>query len=522
MTDGRSESCISTTCSAPVWRDDVMGALNPLKRLASQTAIYGISSVFGRFLNYLLVPLLTYRFAPSEYGVIAEFYAYMGFLAVVLLFGLETGYFRFRVRGEWSPETVYGTVLRFLVLANAAFLLLAIAWQAPLAELIRHAEHAEYVWWCAAILALDSVGAAAFARLRAEERAIRFATIKLLEIGANIGLTLFFVLLCRQAHAADPMSLLGQLWDPRIGVGYVFIANLVASLVKLILLTPQFGAGLGRFDPALFRSLLRYSLPMVAIGFAGIINEMLDRAALKYLLPYDPETNMAQLGIYSACYKLAVLMTLFIQAFRYAGEPFFFSYAKQRDAREIYALVLTWFVIGCVLLFLVVTLYIDLFQYFVGAPYREGLDVVPVLLIAGILFGIYINLSIWYKLTDRTLMGAGVALVGSMMTILLLFWWVPRFGYRGAAWAHLACYGTMVVLSYLLGRRYYPVPYEITRVFGYIALGVLLYLGAQLLKTQFAWPALLVGTLCLICYLSVVVLLDGGRLWRQRSTAKSR
>ena len=490
--------------------------MNPLKRLASQTAVYGVSSVFGRLLNYLLVPLLTYSFAPAEYGVVAELYAYMGFLAVVLLFGLETGYFRFRAKDDWPSETVYGTVLGFLVLANGAFLLCAVVYQTPIAALVRHADHSEYIWWCAAILALDSVGAAAFARLRAEERAVRFATIKLLEIGVNVGLTLFFVYFCRRAFDADPNSLLGSLWNPQIGIGYVFIANLAASLVKLVLVAPQLGGGLGRFDPVLFRRLLRYSLPMVVIGFAGITNEMLDRAALKYLLPYDTETNMAQLGIYSACYKLSVLMALFIQAFRYAGEPFFFSYAKQRDARETYALVLTWFVIGCVFLFLVVTLYLDLFQYFVGEAYREGLHVVPVLLLASTLLGVYVNLSIWYKLTDRTLMGAGVALIGAGITVGLLLWWVPRFGYEGAAWAHLVCYGAMVLLSYLLGRRYYPVPYEIARVLGYILFGAGLYLSSRLLTSELGWNAMVAGTLCLMVYVIAVAVIDGRRLLRRQ------
>jgi len=491
--------------------------LNPLKRLASQTAVYGVSSVLGRFLNYLLVPFLTYTFAPAEYGVVAEFYAYMGFLAVLLAFGLETGYFRFRAGGEWRPETVYGTVLSFLVLVNALSFLAFLLWSQPLAALLRHAEHPEYIGWCAAILALDSIGAVAFARLRAEERAGYFATIKLIEIGANVGLTIFFIYVARQAHEADPESLIGRIWDPDIGIGYVFIANLAASALKLLLLTPQFVSGLGAFDTGLFKRLIRYSLPMVIIGMAGIVNEMLDRAALKYLLPHDDATNMAQLGIYSACYKLSILMSLFIQAFRYAGEPFFFSYAKRHDAGRTYAVVLNWFVLCCVFLFLLVTLYIDVFQYFVGAEYRSGLDVVPVLLLANLLLGVYVNLSIWYKLTDRTLMGAGVSLIGSAITIGLLFWWVPVHGYMGAAWAHLVCYGTMVVLSYALGRRYYPVPYDVWRVLGHIAFGIGLYLASRWLVTEQGWHWLVAGTVCMAAFLIVV----GWEAWRLRRGASA-
>ena len=492
--------------------------MNPLKRLASQTAVYGVSSVLGRFLNYLLVPLLTYTFAPAQYGVVAEFYAYMGFLAVLLTFGLETGYFRFRAGGEQTPAVVYATALRVLLVANLAFLLGAWLLRQPAADLLRHPLHPEYIWWCAAILALDSIGAIAFARLRAENRALRFAVVKVLEIALNVGLNLVFILGLKAAFETDPGSSLGRLWDPAIGIGYVFIANLAASLLKLLMLTPQFRGALAGFDGALFRRLIRYSLPMVVIGLAGIVNEMLDRAALKYLLPYDDATNMAQLGIYSACYKLSILMTLFIQAFRYAGEPFFFAYAKRADAGRTYAIVLNWFVICCVFLFLLVTLFLDVFQYFVGAPYREGLGVVPVLLFANLLLGIYVNLSIWYKLTDRTLMGAGVSLIGAAITVTVLLTLIPRFGYAGAAWAHLACYSAMVVISYLLGRRYYPVPYDLKRVFGYLALGLGLYGASRVLVAGMGWGALPVGFALMALFFVLVFVADGRVLIRRRGT----
>ena len=213
--------------------------MNPLRRLASQTAVYGVSSVFGRFLNYLLVPLFTYTFAPAEYGVVAEFYAYMGFMAVLLVFGLETGYFRFREGSEWSGDVVYATALRFVLVANGIFFAAAFLFQAPIADLVDHADHPEYIWWIAAILAFDSVGAVAFARLRAENRAVRFAAIKVFEICINIGINLFFIVWCRRMFDSDPESFLGSLWNPAIGIGYVFIANLVASAVKVVALAPQ-------------------------------------------------------------------------------------------------------------------------------------------------------------------------------------------------------------------------------------------------------------------------------------------
>lgn len=490
--------------------------MNPLKRLASQTAVYGVSSIVGRFLNYLLVPLFTYYFSPAEYGVVSEFYAYTGFLAVVLVFGLETGYFRFRGTTGAAPDVAYSTALRFLLGANFGFLALIVLFDRQIADGLRHGDHPEYVVWMAAILALDSVAAAAFARLRAEDRPWRFAGIKLIEILVTVGLNLFFIVLCRDAHNHDPDSLLGRLWSPEIGVGYIFIANLVGSAVKWLLLLPQLRGIAAGFDRALFGRMMRYSLPMVVIGFAGVINEMLDRAMMKYLLPYDAATNLAMLGIYSACYKLSILMSLFIQAFRYAGEPFFFAHAGNKDAPRLYADVLHAFVIFCVFVFLLVTLYLDIFQYFIGAPFRVGLQVVPILLLANLFLGIYINLSIWYKLTDRTLLGAGVALGGAVVTIVLNLWWVPVMGYMGAAWATLVCYAAMAAASYLLGRRYYPVPYRVRRAFGYIGLGLLLYfVNAQLLANT-SVPALVSGSILLAVYLVVAYAADGRRLlqWR--------
>jgi O-antigen/teichoic acid export membrane protein len=253
---------------------------------------------------------------------------------------------------------------------------------------------------------------------------------------------------------------------------------------------------------------------MVVIGLAGIVNEMLDRAALKYLLPYDDETNLAQLGIYSACYKLSILMVLFIQAFRYAGEPFFFAYAKRDDAKQTYALVLNWFVIFCVFIFLLVTLYLDIFQYFIGADYREGLHVVPLLLVANLLLGVYVNLSIWYKLTDRTLMGAWVSLLGAAVTVVMLWVLVPRFGYEGAAWAHLACYGIMVLVSFVLGRRYYPVPYDLRRVIGYLALGIGIYAVSAPMTETLGWHSAVTGTVLMLAFLGLVGAIEGRGLAR--------
>ena len=494
-------------------------ALNALRKLASQTVIYGLSSIIGRFLNYLLVPLYTYTFAATDYGVVSEFYAYAGFFAVLLTLGLETGYFRFRNRDGITAGTAYPAALSVLLMANLAWVMAIIVYRQPLADLLRYPDHPEYLAWFGLILAMDAISALPFARLRAEERAWRFAGIKIAEILFAIGFNLLFLLGWPKIAALWPESPIARLYDPAIGVGYIFLANLIASAFKLLLLTPQFRGVRYRAGLRVIKPLLAYSLPMVVIGFAGVINEMLDRAILKYLLPYDLKENLRILGIYGACYKLSILMTLFVQAFRYAGEPFFFAYAGRADAQRAYALVMRYFVIFCVFIFLLVTLFLDVFKYFIGAEYREGLDVVPILLMANLFLGVYVNLSVWYKLTDRTGMGAWVSLIAAFMTIGLNFWWIPLIGYRGAAWAHLACYGGMAVASWLLGRRFYPVPYPVFRILFYILLGVGLYCADREFVEFCGWNAWQTGMALMGAYLIVVAVADLWPLLRRRTLA---
>jgi O-antigen/teichoic acid export membrane protein len=467
-----------------------------LKKLASQTAIYGLSSIFGRFLNYLLVPLYTYYFTATQYGVVSEFYAYSGFLSVFLLLGFETGYFRFRA----DNPNAYATALSFVVLLNLSIFALISALNSSISSALNYENHREYVLYFALILTFDAIAALPFARLRAENRALRFASIKIFEILLTVGLSLFFIVWCPKLHAQH-IEWITYVYSPDVGVGYIFLANLLASGAKFLFLSPQlFGFHVG-FDWQLFKKMARYSLPMVVIAFAGIINEMLDRALLKYLLPFDNATNLAQLGIYSACYKLSILMTLFIQAFRYAAEPFFFSYAKNADAKLVYANVLHYFSIFCVFIFLLVTLYLDFFKYFIGQEFRAGLHVVPILLLANLFLGLYVNLSIWYKLSDRTLMGAGVSLFGAGLTVALNFYWIPKFGYTGSAYATLICYAAMAVLSYLLGQKFYRVDYDVKSVLGYLLFGVSLYLANMRLQPLLQWQTGFLATELIILYL---------------------
>ncbi len=479
-----------------------------IKKLASQTAIYGLSSIFGRFLNYLLVPLLTYHFSAGQYGVISEFYAYAGFFSVLLLLGFDTGYFRFRNKQSLAGDKAYSTALWFVLQVNVWFFTL-IVWINPwLSDILGYKDHPFYVLCFSLILVMDAIASIPFARLRAEDKAFRFAGVKIAEILITLGLTIFFIKICPKLYAEHSFPWIDKIYHPDIGVGYVFIANLIASICKFILLTPQLAGIRWGWSSALFPRMLKYSLPMVVIGFAGIINEMLDRVLLKHLLPHDAATNMKMLGIYSACYKLSILMSLFIQAFRFAAEPFFFSYADKTDSKAIYAKVLKYFVIFCVFIFLLVTLFLDFFKYFVGPEFRSGLTVVPILLLANLFLGIYVNLSIWYKLTDRTFMGAIVSLCAAGLTIYLNIIWIPVYGYTGSAWAHLIGYGGMALASYVLGQIYYPVNYNVFKVLAYIAFGLCLYLIHQYLPSMLNWPNGVLPAVLLGLYLLVAVALE--------------
>lgn len=478
--------------------------MSALKRLASQTAVYGIPSIAGRFLNYLLTYLYTRVFSTDQFGVNSEFYAYSGFFAVLLAFGMETGFFRF-YNGATDSKKVFATTLRFVGGMAVLFLALVYLFAEPIAGALKYSNHQEYIYWFGWMLAIDALCAIPFARLRAENKATVFAGIKLIEIAVNISINIFFLIICRKAYLDNSGSFFAGLYNPAIGVGYIFIANVVASAVKLLLLLPQFGDIRAGFDRQLFRKIVEYSLPMVVIGFAGIINEMLDRMILKYTLPYDDVTNLQQLGIYGACYKLSIIMSLFIQAFRFAAEPFFFAQKNEANAKQVYADVLKYFTIFCVFVFLGVLLYLPEVQRFIGPEFRVGLKVVPVLLMANLFLGIYVNLSVWYKLTDRTGLGALVSIGGAFITVVLNFALIPNLGYMGSAWATLACYFSMAAVSYGLGQRFYPVQYDLKKIIGYPSLGLLIY-GANSyvssLNTNIPWYVTSTGFMLMFLFIA--------------------
>ncbi len=458
--------------------------MDPLKRLAGQTAIYGLSSIVGRLINFLLVPLYTnILFNTGEYGIIAEMYAYVAFLLILLTYGMETAFFRFSHQEPAQKQRVYSTTLMSIMSTSSLFVLLVILFRQPLADILRHPGHTEYIVWLGIIIGLDTLNAIPFARLRAENKAFAFAAIKLIGIAANILFILLFLVLSPWLLENHPQSflapLISRLYDPSIGVGYVFISNLIATAITTILLLPVMLTAGFHFSVNTWKTMLRYAWPLILVGMAGVVNETLDKLLLKYMLP--PDIAMSHVGIYSACYKISVFMTIFIQAFRFAAEPFFFAQAAHEQAREMYARVMKYFVVACLFIFLGIMLFMDIVQYFVGKEFRVGLAVVPILLMANLFLGVYFNLSIWYKLTGQTLYGAWIALAGAAITILLNIWWIPLFGYHGSAWATLICYFAMMVISYLYGQKHYPVPYEMGKILSMIAMALAIYLGSTLL-----------------------------------------
>ena len=452
--------------------------MNPLKKLASQTAVYGASHIIGRFINYLLVPLHTATFATAEYGINNLMYSYVTFFNVLLTYGMETAFFRYAQKHD-KPDEVYSTGLSSLIGSSSVFVLLGLLFASPIAQTIGIGAHPEYVIYFVLIIAFDAVCALPFAYLRQQNKALKFALVKNLSIFINILLNLYFLLVCPYVFNKHQIQL--PLYTGKMDVGYIFLANLIASVITIPLLLSEFLAiTKARFNKTLWRQLMVYGLPLMVVGFAGMINEALDRIILSYMYT-DAQKGLEATGIYGANYKLAILMTLFIQAFRYAAEPFFFNHAKTSDKRDIYGHVMNYFVLVCLGLFLVVTLYIDVFKHFIDSRYWEGLKVVPVLLMANLFLGVYYNLSVWYKLSDKTNVGAVISLIGAGITIAANFALIPILGYEGSAWATLICYFSMVVISYFLGNKYYPIPYQVKQLSAYISLALLLFFTQQLL-----------------------------------------
>lgn len=475
---------------------------NPIKQLFGQTAVYGLGIVLPRLLNYLLLtPFYTRVFERAAYGVITELYAYVVFLLVILTYGMETGFFRYASSSDQRGR-VYTTVLSSLFSSSLLFIILMLSFSGPISGILGYEQHPEYIKWLAVIVGIDAFTSIPFARIRLRNQPLKYALIRIGEVSVNIGLNLFFLYYCPRHTDSE---LVAFLYDENIGIGYVLISNLIASSLKLLLLLPDILAAFrSAFDLKLFKQILRYSYPLLIAGLAGTVNEALDRILLKHLIPLE-QNPMEQLGIYGANYKLAVLMTLFVQMFKYAAEPFFFSKSEEKNAKRLYADVMLFFVVAGLFIFLLVNLYLDYFILFIGSDFREGIRIVPVVLMANLVMGIFFNLSIWYKLTNLTRYGAILVLLGALITVLINAVFIPLYGYIASAWAHLICYSTMVIVSYFWSRKHYAIPYKIGRILAYMAAALAIYLCNRLFLQDMEGYRNLWALLLLIVFGTVVV-----------------
>lgn len=442
---------------------------NPIKSLLGQTAIYGLPTIVGRLLNYFLVPLYTGsdKLQPEDYGVLSELYAWVAFLIVLLPLGMETAFFRF-INQKEDKEAVFRNSFLTVIGFSLVFFLIILLFHQSIASSLGYAAHPEFILALALVVTIDAITALPMAKLRAENRAKEFSIIHFLAIVVNIGLN--FIIIFWLFDSKDPME----------AIFYILVANILASGVKIIGTHKEFLKIKWKYNRALAKEMLMYSIPLVVAGFAGIINETLDRVLMKPLLTGSGMSNkvaLAQVGIYSACYKLAMIVTIFLQAYRYAAEPFFFSQSKNKDRNKLYVKIMNYFIAAVCVVFLGVTLNIDLFKHFIRNPdYWAGLGVVPILLIANVFLGIYINQSIWYKLSGQTRFGAFIALGGAALTILVNVIFIPIYGYWAAAWATLIVYAAQMVASYILGQKHYPINYNLRKFGLYFGTALILFL----------------------------------------------
>ena len=479
--------------------------MNPIKKLLGQTAIYGLPSILGRLLNYLLVPLHTKVIEPEKYGVVSELYAWVAFLIVILTFGMETSFFKF-LHDKEDREEVFRNSFLTVIGINIAFFAIMLFFNQNIADAMLYSDHNEYIILLITIVCIDAVTSLPLAKLRAEEKAVKFAAIQFTSIGVNILLNVILI-----GFVVDRSN-------PEEAVFFILIANLLSSLVKPVMLYKDFLYLKWTYNVELAKEMFKYAAPLVIAGFAGIINETIDRILLKHVTHASGksiEYSMIQVGIYSACYKLAMLVTILLQAYRYAAEPFFFAQAKNQDKNKVYIKVMNYFIAMVCVVFLLVTLNIDIFKHFISKEsYWVGLDVVPVLLLGNIFLGIYYNQSIWYKLSGQTKFGAYIAIGGASLTIIINLLFIPKYGYMACAWATMIVYGAQMVASYLLGQKYYPIKYNLRKFAVYLGSSLLLFW----ISTWFSFEP---GGIVKFLFNNLLLLLFIGVFWFLEDPSKS-
>ena len=467
--------------------------MSEMKSLAKDTAIYGLSSIIGKFLNYLLVPLYTYALArTADYGIVTNIYAWTALLLVLLTYGMETGFFRFVNREDYDAPTVYKTAYGSLLISSSLFVLLVVLFNQPIAGALGYPDHTEFIEMMAVTVALDAFASIPFAYLRYRKQPMLFAALKLLFVVLNIAFNILFLVILGKND-----------------VYYVFLSNILATIIQTLCLLPFTMPNGGRFDGAVLKEMLRYSLPLLILGVAGIMNQTLDRILFPYL--YTGDDAQAQLGIYGACFKVAMVMMMFTQAFRYAYEPFVFAKHKDRQSAEAYADAMKYYIIFSYLILLGVIFYLDIFRYIISSAYWEGLKIVPVVLWTYVFQGVYFNLSFWYKLTDETKWGAYFSLIGLAITLVIQVVGVPVIGYWASCGSSLICYFVIMLMSYALGQKKAPIPYDLKSIGLYTVLTLALlavYYAVRLHTTLNMWVLMAIGTVLIAIYLFVLTRKD--------------
>ena len=495
-----------------------------MKILAKETAIYGISSIVGKFLNWMLVPLYTYVLQQqSDYGIVTNLYAWTALLLVILTYGMETGFFRFSNKEGENPQTVYSTSLIALFTTSLLFAVACVLWKNPIALALGYPSHSEFITLLGIVVAMDAFASIPFAYLRYKKRPLQFAALKLLFVFLNIVLNLFFLVLCPKIQ---DWAIISSWYDPNYGVGYVFVANILATAIQTICLIPAILEGFkgikirglqGVFSWNLLGQMLRYSLPLLVLGVCGIMNQTLDRILFPFF--YTGADAQTQLGIYGACFKVAMVMMMFTQAFRYAYEPFVFAKHKDRESVEAYAAAMKYYIIFSYMILLGMIFYLDLLKFIIAPSYWEGLKIVPIVLWTYIFQGVYFNLSFWYKLTDKTQWGAYFSLIGVIITFGLQAIFVPRIGYVASAASSTVCFFILMLFSYFVGRKHLSIPYDLRRIGIYTGVVVSILAGyyglAQLLPMN-AWAKMGIGSVLFIIYCVLFYHLDGKTLIKKK------
>lgn len=463
-----------------------------LKSLAKETAIYGVSSIVGRFLNYLLVPVYTIALPASSggYGVVTNIYAWVALMLVLLTCGMETGFFRFANKGQDDPMRVYSTTLLSVSFGSVIFVALGLLFLEPIAGWLEYGEHPWYIGMMMIVVAMDAIQSIPFVYLRYKKRPIKFAALKLLFIFLNIALNLFYYVVLKGND-----------------VGYAFLFNLICTSVVMLCMIPELRGFTYVLDRELLKRMLRYSLPLVILGVAGILNQVADKIIFPFVYPDEAEATI-QLGIYGAASKIAMIMAMFTQAFRFAYEPFVFGKSKEKDSREMYAQAMKFFIIFTLLAFLAVMFYLDILRHIIGRDYWDGLRVVPIVMAAEIFMGIYFNLSFWYKLIDETRWGAYFSLTGCTILILMNVFLIPKYGYIACAWAGFTGYGVAMLLSYFVGQKKYPIQYDLKAIGMYVLLAAVLYLAAEYVPIDNIYLRMAYRTVLLILFIAYVVKRD--------------